>query len=290
MKLFQNKFFIICLCVALVLTVVPSTFALMGYGRLSKNIIGTLTYPFRWCFSALAEGFEGWGMYFQGIDTLRERNEALKEENKALRDRLDRAELLEQENERLREYLEIKNAHPSFEMVEGTVISYSAGNYMTTFTLNRGTAHGVAVNMPVITADGLVGKVTEVGLNWCMVSTLIEYSTEAEISFGVYLPRTGLVGATVGDYSMRYEGLCRIRYLQKTDKTDIKIGEDIRVGDLVYTSGQGGTYPADLVVGHVTQVGIDEGTGMTVASVKPSAELESLTWMMIVTGYETSAP
>lgn len=284
MKLFQNKFFIICLCVALVLTVVPSTFALMGYGRLSKNIVGTLTYPFRWCFSALADGVEGWGMYFQSIDTLSEKNRALQEENQALQDRLDRAELLEGENERLREYLDVKNAHPSFEMLEGTVISHSAGNYMTTFTINRGSAHGVEVNMPVITADGLVGKVTEVGLNWCMVSTVIEYSMEASISFGVYLPRTGVVGVTVGDYSMRYEGVCRMQYLEKGNSNDIEIGEDIKVGDLVYTNGQG-TYPVDLLVGTVTQVGIDASTGMKVATVKPTANIEDLTWVMIVTGY-----
>ena len=56
MKLFQNKFFIICLCVALVVALVPSTFALMGYDTLSRNIVGTLTFPFRWGFGLVASG------------------------------------------------------------------------------------------------------------------------------------------------------------------------------------------------------------------------------------------
>ena len=123
MKLFKNKFFIICLCVAVVLCAVPSTFALMGYGGLARNIVGTLTTPFRWCGTAISNAFEGFGKYFGSVDALQKENEALKEEIQTLSDRLEQAELLEQENERLREYLDFKAEHPTFLMEEGMVIS-----------------------------------------------------------------------------------------------------------------------------------------------------------------------
>ena len=100
MKLFKNKFFIIALCVAVVLCAVPSTFAIMGYRELSRNIVGTLTMPFRWCATMIGNAFEGFGRYFQSIDLLTDQNEALEQEKKSLEERLERAELLEKENKR----------------------------------------------------------------------------------------------------------------------------------------------------------------------------------------------
>ena len=64
MRIFQNKFFLICLCIALVLTIVPSVFAVMGYRGLAKNIVGTVTMPVRWVATVVGDAFEGWEKYF----------------------------------------------------------------------------------------------------------------------------------------------------------------------------------------------------------------------------------
>ena len=275
MRIFQNKFFIICLCIALVLTIVPSVFAIMGYRSLAKNIIGTVTMPVRWVATVISDSFEGWGKYFGSIKALNEKNQALIEENNSLKDQLAQAELLEKENERLRDYLDMKNKYPSFAMEEGMVISHSSGNYITNFTLNRGTLHGIKPNMPVITKDGIVGYVVEVGLNWCMVSTLIETAT----SVGAYIPRSEVVGIVSGDYSMRQEGTCKIGYIDATS--------DVQVGDAVYSSGTGSVYPADLKIGTVTAIEVDEYNRTLVATVTPAVDFSSLKWVMVITGYET---
>ena len=274
MKIFKNKFFIICLCVALVLTIVPSVFSIMGYRSLAKNIVGTLTMPVRWVATTIGNAFEGWGKYFGSIKTLDERNQALIDENAALKEQLQNAELLEKENERLRDYLDMKNKYPSFKMEEGMIISHSSGNYITNFTLNRGTLHGIQPNMPVVTKDGIVGYVVEVGLNWCMVSTLIETAT----SVGAYIPRSEVVGIVSGDYSMRHEGTCKIGY--------IDAAADVQVGDTVYSSGTGSVYPADLKIGTVTSIEVDEYNRTLVATVTPAVDFSSLKWVMVITGYE----
>lgn len=274
MRIFQNKFFIICLCIALVLTIVPSVFSIMGYRSLAKNIVGTVTMPVRWVATTVVNAFEGWGKYFQSMKALDEKNQALTEENAALKDQLQNAALLEKENERLRDYLDMKNKYPSFKMEEGMVISHSSGNYITNFTLNRGTLHGIAPNMPVVTKDGIVGYVVEVGLNWCMVSTLIETAT----SVGAYIPRSEVVGIVSGDYSMRQEGTCKIGY--------IDAAADVQVGDAVYSSGTGSVYPADLKIGTVTSIEVDEYNRTLVATVTPAVDFSSLKWVMVITGYE----
>ncbi len=274
MKLFRNKFFLVCLSIALVLAIVPSVFSMMGYHSLAKDIVGTITFPVRWCITVVADGFSGFGTYFGSVDALHQENESLRAELDALQDRLDEAELLEGENERLRAYLGMKKKYPSFTMEEGRVVSYSSGNYITTFTLDCGSMHGIEVNMPVITLDGIVGQVSEVGLNWCMVSTLIETAT----SVGAYIPRSGVRGIVSGDYSMRYDGVCKIEYVN----TDA----DIQVGDKVVSDGMSSVYPADLEIGYVTAVEMNEYTRTPVATVQPSADLSSLEWVMVITGYE----
>ena len=275
MRIFQNKFFIICLCIALVLTIVPSVFAIMGYRSLAKNIIGTVTMPVRWVATTVGNAFEGFGKYFGSIKALNEKNQALTDENAALKEQLQNTELLEKENERLRDYLDMKNKYPSFAMEEGMVISHSSGNYITNFTLNRGTLHGIQVNMPVITKDGIVGYVVEVGLNWCMVSTLIETAT----SVGAYIPRSEVVGIVSGDYSMRQEGNCKIGY--------IDAAADVQVGDTVYSSGTGSVYPADLKIGTVTAIEVDEYNRTLVATVTPAVDFSQLKWVMVITGYQS---
>lgn len=274
MKLFQNKFFIIALCVAVVLCAVPSTLSLMGYRSLSKNIVGTVTVPFRWCITRFGDAFEGFGRYFKGIDAVNAENEALKEENATLEKERERLELLEAENERLRAYLGMMEKYPSFRMEEGMVISYSAGSYMTSFTLNRGTIHGIEVNMPVVVSEGVVGYVTEVGLNWCMVSTVIETAS----SIGAYIPRSGSTGIVSGDASLRHEGVCKMTYLEAD--------ADIEVGDKVYSSGNGSVYPAELLIGEVVEVGVDEYSRAVIATVKPAVDFSDIRYMMIITGYE----
>ena len=274
MRIFQNKFFLICLCIALVLTIVPSVFSIMGYRSLAKNIVGTVTMPVRWVATTIGNAVQGWGKYFGNMKALNKENEALIEENKALKEQLQNAELLERENERLRDYLDMKNKYPSFAMEEGMIISHSSGNYITNFTLNRGTLHGIETNMPVVTKDGIVGYVVEVGLNWCMVSTLIETAT----SVGAYIPRSEVVGIVSGDYSMRQQGTCKIGYIDAS--------ADVQVGDTVYSSGTGSVYPADLKIGTITAIEANEYDRTLVATITPAVDFSSLKWVMVITGYQ----
>ena len=274
MRIFQNKFFLICLCIALVLTIIPSVFSIMGYQSLAKNIVGTVTMPIRWVATVVGNAFEGFGKYFENMKALNEENLALIDENAALKEQLQNVELLEKENERLRDYLDMKNQYPSFAFEEGMVISHSSGNYITNFTLNRGTLHGIQKGMPVVTKEGIVGYVVEVGLNWSMVSTLIETAT----SVGAYIPRSEVVGIVSGDYSMRQEGTCKIGYIDAS--------ADVVVGDTVYSSGTGSVYPADLKIGTVTAIEVDEYNRTLVATVTPAVDFSQLKWVMIITGYQ----
>ena len=277
MKIFQNKFFIICLCVAVAISGLSSTLALMGHGDLVRNVIGTVATPFRWVGTVFTNAVEGFGKYFGSVQSLQEQNDALRQENQALRDQLDRADLIENENQRLKDYLSIKGEYQSFSFEEGMVIGREASNYVTVLTLNRGTVHGIEKDMPVITQDGIVGCVSEVGLTWCKVSTILETAR----SVGVYLPRNNAGGILSGDFSMRGDGLCKLTFVDG----DVK-NLDIQPGDAVYSSGIGSVYPADVRVGGVESVQIDSVSRTLIASVRPAVDFSEPDYMMIITGYQ----
>ncbi len=277
MKIFKNKFFIVCLCVAVVLAGLSSTFALMGYRSLARDILGTVATPFRWVAGVFTNAADGFGKYFQSIDRLTEQKTALEEENAALKEQIERAELLERENARLREYLGMKSLYPAFTFEEGTVIGREASNYVTVLTLNRGSVHGVERDMPVITKDGIVGCVSEVGLTWCKVSTVLETAR----SVGVYLPRNNASGILSGDFSLKNDGLCKMTFVDVDAKT-----ADVQPGDAVYSSGIGSVYPPDLKVGEVVSVEVDNASRTLIALVRPTVDFSTLEYMMILTGYQ----
>ncbi len=279
MKIFQNKFFLICLCVALVLCTVSTTFSLMGFREPVREVIGVVTTPLRWVATVVTDGIGGFFKHFRLQSALIERNEELESENQSLREQSLYAELLEEENARLREYLDMKEKYPTFLLEEGMVIGSESSGYMTVFTLNRGTAHGIAINMPVVVKAGVVGYVTEVGLTWCKVSTILEKGTSSK-GIGAYVAGKGTMGVVQGDYTLEQQGLCKMSYIEE--------GADIAVGDVVVSSGVGSVYPTDLIIGKVESVGVDEYTRTIVATIRPAVDFSSLQYMLIVTGYEQS--
>ena len=276
MKIFQNKFFLICLCVAVVLSSVSSVLSVMGYKALVRNALGTVATPFRFVATSFVNAAEGFSKYFSSIRSLSEQNDALRRQNDELIARLEAAQRIERENDRLRAYLNMKASYPSFAFEEAMIVGREASSYITVLTLNRGTVHGVRVDMPVVTENGIVGCVSEVGLTWCKVSTILESAR----SVGVYLPRNNAMGLLSGDISMKEDGLCKLTFVDLDAKN-----ADVQPGDAVYSSGIGSVYPPDMKVGEVVSVDIDNSTRTLVAYVRPTVDFFQPDYLMIITGY-----
>ena len=274
MKLLQNKFFLVCICVALVICTVSTTFSVMGYTEPVRNVFVTLSTPFRWVATVVSDGVGGFFDHFRLQGALLDRNEELEAENDRLESEILRAQMIEEENRRLRTYLGMKEKYPSFLFEEGMVIGAEASGYVTVLTLNRGSIHGIAVNMPVIVESGVVGYVAEVGLTWCKVCTILEHDS----SIGAYVAGVGTLGIVEGDYESSKNGLCKMNYIEE--------GSEIKEGDIILSGGMGSVYPPDLVIGTVVEVSADAYNHTTVATIRPSVDFTSLKYMMIITGYE----
>ena len=275
MKIFKNKFFIIALSIAIFISILTATLSVMGQTGPIRDAVNTVTLPFRYVGLKFNEAIEGFSKYFQSIDKLNEENSSLRDEIIELESQLADMEVTKDENERLRQYIDVKKAYPDFSFTDALIVGKEAENYSTFLTLDRGSGDGIKVGMPVIVKSGLVGSVCEVGYSWCRVRVI----TEASSNVGAYVDRSGEIGIVSGDISLKDTGTCKLTYLAED--------ADVEVGDLIYTSGEGSVYPRGLLVGRVSEVGIDEYLRKKTAVVECSVNFELLRYVMIVTDFET---
>ena len=273
MKFFKNKFFIITLVVALLLSIVPTVLCAMGQGSYVRKALQTAAQPFSWAFTKIGEGLSGFSVYFQKLSDLQKENEELRAQIDDYRDRIYNAKMLEEENKWLSDYLGLKKEHSDFLFEEASVIGRESGNYSTVYTLSKGTMHDIKVNMPVITEDGVVGYVTEVGPTWCRAVSIIETAS----AVGAYIERSGELGLIEGSYELRFEGKCRMIRLPAD--------ADVHEGDRVLTSGLGSIYPRGLFVGEVVSVDADPYSRTLTAVVQPKVDYSSLVKVMIIKDY-----
>lgn len=273
MEFFKNKFFIITLVVALLLSIVPTVLCAMGQGSYVRKALQTAAQPFSWAFTKIGEGLSGFSVFFQKLSDLQKENEELRAQLDDYRDRIYNAKMLEEENKWLSDYLGLKKEHSDFLFEEASVIGRESGNYSTVYTLSKGTMHDIKVNMPVITEDGVVGYVTEVGPTWCRAVSIIETAS----AVGAYIERSGELGLIEGSYELRFEGKCRMIRLPAD--------ADVHEGDRVLTSGLGSIYPRGLFVGEVVSVDADPYSRTLTAVVQPKVDYSSLVKVMIIKDY-----
>lgn len=270
---FKSRFFVVLLTLLVLLSGVPSILIAMGQGSAVRDAIAAIAQPFEKGATYIGKSLRGFSEYFTAYDALKADNEALAARVAELEREIYDAKLLEKENEWMRTYLGAKRAHADYTFCDANLIGRESGRYITSFTLDRGTSSGIAVGMPVVTDDCILGRVTEVGLTFCRVSTLISYDT----SIGVYVERSGEVGIVDGEFSLQKDGLCRLEYLS--------FDADVEVGDVVCSSGLGSVFPRGLTVGEVIEVTGDAYDHTKVAIVRPAADLTDVSKVMILTEY-----
>ena len=239
------------------------------------NLAGVIASPFCTAYSTLASWIAEQQAYFAD-------NQALLEENQALRNQIAEMEREfrlskddSEENARLRKLLELREKRRDFQFESAMITQHSSSNWISSMTLDRGTLHGVAVNNCVVTEEGfLVGVVTEVGLNWCTVLTVLDTDT----SLGALVFRSGEVAVAQGDFSLMNEDGLALTYLHADS--------ELLVGDLIVTSGLGDYYPSDLVIGYVESVQLDDSGSMRFAVIQPAAKLDDLHQVFIIKSFD----
>ena len=219
-----------------------------------------------------AEAWRGYGFHRETYEENRRLEQRLRELEAELQARAPRA----QEVEQLRELLQLRKALP-LDTVAAQVIGRDGLPWFRTLTLDRGEADGVALDSPVLSPTGVVGRVFAVGPHAARVQVLLDRDSGA----GVTVDRSRVAGVVSGQVSAPTTGDADLLLKYVPDRADVT------VGDLVVTSGLDRIYPKGLVVGRVRFVGQSSGLFRDIR-VEPSARFESLEEVLVVR--RTEAP
>ena len=221
-------------------------------------------------FGAMRAGVQNLAGGFQDVNDLREHTNELQNQVNQLTTSTVRLRELENENNLLRQQLGYKQANLDFDLVGGAVLArvlaQDPTNLVRSVTIDQGNADGVRVGMPIVSPQGLVGRVTEVGTHWAKVVLIIDPSS----SVNAVVQSTRATGIAQGDPN----GNLVIKYVPQ--------GDAIQVGDLILTSGLGGNFPKRLVVGKVTEVRKFDIELFQEATIAPSVDFSRLEYVLIL--------
>jgi rod shape-determining protein MreC len=228
-----------------------------------------------WVLSIVTPIQSGIGSVLSGIGSLwsgyadlrgvRARNEELEVQNAQLRAEIEAARAAAAENERLRKELELKPLL-KYKSIAAEVVARDMNAWFKRITINKGTLSGVHLNQPVVTPDGLVGRVVAVGLN----AAQIQLITDERAGVWGRVTTSGATGSVKG----KGDGACLFKSVSTND--------EIKGGEAVLTAGLDRIYPAGILIGYVESVGPGTGAIPLDVTVRPAANVDRVWEVMVL--------
>lgn len=240
-----------------------------------ESLVQTVFSPIERALSGL---FNGLGDTFSAVRDLRElrdRNAQLEQQNQDLLTQIAGLRGLQEENNILRQLLNFTQENQQFQYQTAAVISRDPSPYLKFITINAGSREGLKPGMPVVTTGStLIGRVDQVGLRSAKVQLLNDTSS----AINVRLQASAISGLAGG----QPDGGLLMQY--------IPLNAQIADNDIALTSGLGGNLPRGLVVGQVITVTKREFEMFQSAALRPAADYDRLTVVLVITNFEPIEP
>ncbi len=213
--------------------------------------------------TSVSSGVTGYFRSISSMRTAQNEREVLQQRVQELEVQIQTTKSLQEANQRLKSLLELKE-QSEYKILPAQIIGRDASVWFSTSIINRGSLDGVKLNMPIVTNGGLVGRVTAVS----PLTAQIDLITKDKAG----------VGAVIGEL----DSSNTLGVISGSGKKDLlEMGYvpgsiEVEVGEIVYTTGQDGIYPAGLKLGEVIEVRAGSATVPQQIFVKPSAGLSSM--------------
>jgi rod shape-determining protein MreC len=230
-----------------------------------ERVVLTVTTPVTGAITAVNNAVRSVWEGYVFLTKVKEENRRMLQTIKIQNERLIRGNEALLENERLRSLLEMKDRLPGSSVVV-SVIAEEVTPWFRTVVINRGAQDGIREGLPVVAVNGVVGQVIKVGATSAKVLLLTDHASAIAATIQRSRAR-GVVKGKGGD-------LCSLEFASRQD--------DIKLGDIVITSGIGGVYPKGIPIGEVTMVKKgDYGIFQTV-TIRPSVNLSRLEELLVL--------
>ena len=244
-----------------------------------KDVVGVVLTPIQSGINHVGGWFSGKMDYFEDNLKLAAQNEELQSQVDQLT--VENTQLLQDKDElnSLRDLYELDHKYETYEKVGARVISKDdSSNWFSTFTIDKGSNDGLAVDMNVMAGSGLVGIITDVGPNWATVRSIIDdYSNvSAQIS------ETEDTCIIAGDLSLTDEGTVRLVKLNDPDSM-------VKVGDTVVTSQISDIFLPGILIGYVSEIGVDSNNLTHSGLVSTVVDFKDIKEVMVIKNLKQKA-
>lgn len=235
-----------------------------------RNAVGFCIVPFQNGINEVGKWLTQKGQRFRNAENL-------SKENKELKSRID--DLTEQNNlliqsqkelSDLQQLYQLDKDYSEYEKVAAEVIARNPGNWFHSFTINRGSNHGIEKDMNVIAGGGLVGLVTEVGPDWATVRSIIDDSSNVS-AMTVSTSDTCIIS---GDLRLIEEG--------KLAFSQMNAASAVTVGEKLVTSEISDKYLKGILIGYVSEVTEDPNHLTNTGYLIPVVDFEHISEVLVI--------
>ncbi len=243
-------------------------------GRLQsapQEVLSAALVPLQKITAIFSNGISGVADHFVHLDSVVKENEKLKEENAQLREQLVELDQYKAENEMFRSANNLKEEHPDYTLLPGFVIGRDPLDQFYSFTIDVGTKHGVEKGNVVVSEHGyLVGMVLDSTYTSAKVVTILNPT----LNVSGMVSRTRDNGLVTGHDQLAGEGLCLMNNLPRSTQA--------AVGDEVITTGMGEVFPADLLIGRITDIETEASGQSMQAKIQPGEDIASIRQVLVL--------
>lgn len=209
---------------------------------------------------------------FSTLKQLQAENEKLQEQVDALTTENNYLQEERYEYERLQELYNLDQNYADYEKTAAHVIGKDPGNWFSTFTIDKGSNDGIAVDMNVLAGSGLVGIVTEVGPTWAKVRSIIDDSNNVS---GMVLS-TSDTCIVSGDLSLMSTGQIAFDQMENNDNV-------VSVGDQIVTSYISDKYLQGILIGSVSEINVDSNNLTRSGYITPAVDFRNIQEVLVIT-------
>lgn len=246
-------------------------FGLMSYDardestkqRKIRSAVQSVAYPVQHGAAAVGHWIGG---FFTGFGELRRasmENQQLRQQINQMQTELRDTRQKAAEVDRLEKLLTL-NEGSEYKAIMAQVIARDPSMWFDSISIDKGRLSGVEINMPVITSDGVVGRVISTG----PLSAQVMLITDEKSGTGGVVGQLGQSHALGSIKGLGESGLLDMRYVSGLEK--------VQQGDLVVTTGQDGIYPPGYNIGQVVEVRPGSATQAQLIHIRPSAGIDRL--------------
>jgi len=204
------------------------------------------------------------------VASLRQQNALLTNENSQLQTQIIQLQQQLREAEVLYALLDFARSRPENEYVASSVIGRDPSPFMSYVIIDHGSDSGLRHGMPVVTEQGLVGRVDAVTAGAARLQLITDPGSSINVRLQSTQTETILKGSITGDLTL------------EMIPQEVKL----KAGDLVLTSGLGGGYPADVLIGQIISIKKREGELFQSASIQPAVDFSSLRAVLVISNFK----